>query len=99
MKANNASYRPARFGGPAKGEVHVPEASFKNNPVAFYSPEAIAPMVLRAVRNNRPFIFDHGDQRKAFRDTYSQVVEACYDDVDAYEREVGIPDVVRHVGE
>jgi NAD(P)-dependent dehydrogenase (short-subunit alcohol dehydrogenase family) len=99
MKAHNASYRPARFGGPAKGEVHVPEASFKHNPVAFYSPDAIAPMVLRAVRNNRPLIFDHGDQRKAFRDTYSKVVEACYDDIDAYEREVGVPNVARHVGE
>ena len=95
MKANNSSYRPARFGGPTKDEVHVPEASFRNNPVAFYAPESIAPMVLRAVRNNRPLIFDHGEQRKAFRETYSQIVEACYDDIDTYEREVGIPDVVK----
>jgi NAD(P)-dependent dehydrogenase (short-subunit alcohol dehydrogenase family) len=99
MKANNSSYRPARFGGPTKDEIDVPEASFKNNPVTFYSPESIAPMVLRAVRNNRPFIFDHGDQRKAFRETYSQIVEACYDDIDAYEREIGMPDVVRKAHE
>jgi NAD(P)-dependent dehydrogenase (short-subunit alcohol dehydrogenase family) len=97
MKVNNSSYRPARFGGPSKEGVHVPEASFRNNPVTFYSPESIAPMVLRAVRNNRPLIFDHSDQRKAFRETYSQIVEACYDDIDAYEREIGVPDVVRQV--
>jgi NAD(P)-dependent dehydrogenase (short-subunit alcohol dehydrogenase family) len=97
MKANNSSYRPARFGGPTKGEVDVPKASFEKNPVTFYSPESIAPMVLRAVRNNRPLIFDHGDQRKAFRETYSQIVEACYDDIDAYESEIGIPDVVQKV--
>jgi NAD(P)-dependent dehydrogenase (short-subunit alcohol dehydrogenase family) len=95
MKANNSSYRPARFGGPTRGEVQVPEASFKDNPVTFYSPESIAPMVLRAVRHNRPFIFDHGDQRRAFRETYSRIVEACYDDIDAYEREIGVPATVR----
>lgn len=97
MKANNASYRPARFGGPQKGEVHVPEASFKNNPVAFYSPESIAPIVLRAVQKNRPFVFDHAEQRRFFRETYSGVVEACYDDIDAYEKEKGTPAAIRHL--
>jgi NAD(P)-dependent dehydrogenase (short-subunit alcohol dehydrogenase family) len=95
MKANNASYRPARFGGPAKGTVHVPEASFKSNPISFYSPESVAPMVLRAVHYNRPFVFDHADQRRFFRETYSDVVESCYDDIEAYEREEGLPPVVR----
>ena len=74
MGANNARYRPARFGGPGNAEVHVPEASFKNN---------------------RPFIFDHPEQRRYFRKTYSDIVEACYDDCEDYEREVGRPPVVR----
>jgi NAD(P)-dependent dehydrogenase (short-subunit alcohol dehydrogenase family) len=91
MKANNARYRPARFGGPQEGEVHITDASFKHSDLAFYSPEAVAPMVLRAVRNNRPFVFDHPEQRRHFRETYSDVVEACYDDSDAYEREQGAP--------
>jgi NAD(P)-dependent dehydrogenase (short-subunit alcohol dehydrogenase family) len=95
MKVNNPRYRPARFGGPKTGEVNIPEASFKDNPLAFYSPDGIAPIVLRAVRNNRPFVFDHADQRRLFRETYSSVVEACYDDIEAYEREVGKPMVVR----
>jgi NAD(P)-dependent dehydrogenase (short-subunit alcohol dehydrogenase family) len=96
MKQNNARYRPARFGGPQSGEVHVPETSFKSNPISFYSPDSIAPMVLRAVRHNRAFVFDHANQRKAFRETYSQVVESCYDDIENYEREFGVPTAVRH---
>ena len=96
MKANNARYRPARFGGPGKGEVHITDASFEKNPIAFYPPEAIAPMVLRAVRNNRPFVFDHAEQRRSFRETYSSVVEACYDDIETYEREFGIPQAMQH---
>lgn len=91
MKANNARYRPARFGGPGEAEVHIPEASFKNEPTAFYAPDSVAPMVLRAVQNNRPFVFDHAEQRRFFRETYSQVVEACYDDIEDYEREHGLP--------
>lgn len=91
MKVNNASYRPARFGGPGSGEVAITEESFKAKPINFYTPEAIAPIVLRAVRNNRPFVFDHAEQRSFFRETYSGVVEACYDDIDAWEREHGTP--------
>ena len=96
MKANNASYRPARFGGPSKATVHVPEASFQANPINFYSPESIAPMVLRAVQNNRAFVFDHADQRRFFKETYSDIVEACYDDIEAYEREQGVPPSARN---
>lgn len=96
MKANNARYRSARFGGPGEGEVHITGASFQKNPIAFYAPEAVAPMVLRAVRNNRPFVFDHAEQRRSFRETYASVVEACYDDIDAYEQEFGTPPAMTH---
>jgi len=92
MKLNNARYRPARFGGPGEGEVHVPEASFKANPLPFYTPSAIAPIVLSAVRNNRAFVFDHAEHREDFRRTYASVVEACYDDIAEWEREHGTPD-------
>ena len=57
----------------------------------FYTPEAIAPMVLDAVTNNRAFVFDHPEQRVHFRSTYSGVVEACYDAVEAWERDHGVP--------
>ena len=94
MAERNSLYRPARFGGPSQSEFRVPEASFKDNPVLMYPPEAIAPIVLRAVRNNRPFIFDHAEHRKDFRVSYADVVEACYDDIAEYEREQGRPEVV-----
>lgn len=96
MKANNATYRPARFGGPGQGEVAITEASKEHTSMNFYTPDAIAPIVLNAVRNNRAFVFDHAEQRQNFRDTYSSVVEACYDDIDAWERENGTPDVNPH---
>lgn len=92
MKANNARYRPARFGGPGEGEVHVGEASKEQTSMNFYTPDAIAPMVLNAVKNNRPFVFDHPEQRIHFRETYSGVVEACYDDAETWEREHGTPE-------
>jgi NAD(P)-dependent dehydrogenase (short-subunit alcohol dehydrogenase family) len=92
MKANNGRYRPSRFGGP----VPVAEVQFTGNSTvhagpAFFHPEAVAPIVLDAVRNNRAFVFDHPDQRQLFRDTYSSVVEACYDAADAWERTHGLP--------
>jgi NAD(P)-dependent dehydrogenase (short-subunit alcohol dehydrogenase family) len=97
MKANNSRYRPSRFGGPSEGTVHVPKASFNDKPPAFYPPEAIAPIVLRAVQNDRPFVFDHAEQRRFFRETYSGIVEACYDDIEAYEQERGVPAGVQHL--
>jgi NAD(P)-dependent dehydrogenase (short-subunit alcohol dehydrogenase family) len=97
MRLRNALYRPARFGGPGQAAVHIPQASFKSNPIPMYSPEGVAPIVLRAVRNNRPFVFDHAEQRDAFRKTYAGVVEACYDDIETYEREHGTPPVVRRL--
>jgi NAD(P)-dependent dehydrogenase (short-subunit alcohol dehydrogenase family) len=84
MKQNNARYRPARFGGPTEAEVHIPDDSFKGKQIAFLTPDEIAPIVLRAVRDNRPFVFDHPEQRANFRETYASVIEACYDDADAY---------------
>lgn len=92
MKANNGRYRPERFGGPEEAaEVQFTDSSTPHSALAFFHPEDVAPMVLDAVRNNRAFAFDHPDQRRFFRETYAQVVEACYDATDAWEREHGLP--------
>ncbi len=100
MKANNARYRPARFGGPGEDAVHVSEESAAvAASQAFYSPDAIAPMVLDAVRNNRAFVFDHPEQRVHFRETYSAVVEACYDAAEEWERRNGKPAANPHGAE
>jgi NAD(P)-dependent dehydrogenase (short-subunit alcohol dehydrogenase family) len=91
MKENNARYRPQRFGGPGEGAVQITDASLKDKGLSFYSPEDVAPMVLRAVERNRPFVFDHANQRRFFRETYSSIVEACYDDIESWEEEHGLP--------
>ncbi len=96
MKENNARYRPAQFGGPGEGEVHVGEVNDEQTSLAFFHPDAIAPMVLDAVKHNRAFVFDHPEQRALFRETYAAVVEACYDASDAWEAEHGRPSANPH---
>jgi hypothetical protein len=90
MRDNNAKYRPLRFGGPSEERMKIPHASFKDNRLRFYTPEEVAPIVLRAVQNNRPFVFDHAEQRATFRDLYSEIIEACFDDIDQWEQENGL---------
>lgn len=98
MGERNSSYRPPRFGGPSDAPLQVPEESFQDNHVPFYSPESVAPIVLEAVRRNRPFVFDHAEQRETFRETYSRVIEACFDDIERWETEHGTPEVVGAAG-
>lgn len=93
MKANNGAYRPGKFGGPDEvGEVRFSGSDTTHSSIAFYRPEHIAPMVLGAVANNRPFVFDHAEQRHLFAQTYASVVEACYDDLDAWQSVNGVPE-------
>jgi len=93
MKANNGRYRPVRFGGPETvADVHFTGNSTTHSALPFYHPDAVAPIVLEAVRNNRAFAFDHAEQRRFFRETYANVVEACYDDIERWESEHGRPE-------
>ncbi|MFM6933441.1 MAG: SDR family NAD(P)-dependent oxidoreductase [Novosphingobium sp.] len=92
MKANNGAYRPEKFGGPEPvAEVQFSGSDTTHSSMAFFRPEDVAPMVLNAVSNNRPFVFDHADQRRLFAETYASVVEACYDDLDQWHARHGIP--------
>jgi NAD(P)-dependent dehydrogenase (short-subunit alcohol dehydrogenase family) len=92
MKANNGSYRPGAFGGPEPvAEVQFSGNDTTHSSMAFYRPEDVAPLVLNAVRHKRPFVFDHAEQRRLFAETYSSVVEACYDDLDAWQAQHGVP--------
>ncbi len=94
MLRNNGRYRPDRFGGPEEAsDVHFSGDKSTTSELKFYKPQDIAPIVLNAVKNNRPLVFDHAEQRKYFRETYSSIVEACYDDIDAWEAEHGTPEV------
>ncbi|MFM5906048.1 MAG: SDR family NAD(P)-dependent oxidoreductase [Novosphingobium sp.] len=92
MKANNGSYRPGQFGGPEPvAEVQFSGNDKTHSSMAFYRPEDVAPLVLNAVRHNRPFVFDHAEQRRLFTETYASVIEACYDDLEAWQAEHGVP--------
>lgn len=91
MRVNNARYRPKQYGGAAEGEIHLGEENQEQSSLKFYHPEDVAPMVLNAVRNNRAFVFDHPDLRPLFATTYSNVVEACYDDADDWMKKHGEP--------
>ncbi len=85
MKANNARYRPARFGGPGEGEVKVPDGFFAHANLKFRPPEGVAQMVLQAIRNNRPMVVTDGTMRDVFMDTYVKVALEAFDDVDAFD--------------
>ncbi len=92
MKVNNGRYRPEKFGGPEPiAEVQFSGEDRTHSSMDFYRPESIAPMVLDAVRHNRAFVFDHPEQRRFFRETYSQVVEACYDAAEDWVQIHGAP--------
>lgn len=86
MKDNNERYRPARFGGPGPGPVRVPEGFMHQNITSFLPPQEIAPMVLRAIRNNRRIVFDHAEQRRIWIETYQQLVFEAFDDAADYEQ-------------
>jgi NAD(P)-dependent dehydrogenase (short-subunit alcohol dehydrogenase family) len=88
MKDNNERYRPARFGGPGPGPIKVPDGFMHENITAFLPPAVIAPMVLRAIRNNRRIVFDHPEQRQIWIDTYQSIVLEAFDDVHEYERQM-----------
>jgi NAD(P)-dependent dehydrogenase (short-subunit alcohol dehydrogenase family) len=90
MKDNNERYRPARFGGPGPGPVRVPEGFMHENITTFLPPDVIAPMVLRAIRNNRRIVFDHSNQRQIWIDTYQGIVLEAFDDALEYEQETGM---------
>ena len=88
MKENNALYRPKRFGGAGKKEEVDITASIKRDfkPPKNYTPEQIAPMVLRAIKNNHSMVLDHSNQRETFEKTYLGPVMSAFDEIAAYER-------------
>lgn len=86
MRDHNPKYRPERFGGPSDEPMQIPKASFAGNRLRFLTPDDVAPIVLRAVEGDRPFVFDHSEQRQQFREMYTDVVEACFDDIERWEQ-------------
>jgi len=88
MKENNARYRPDRFGGPRDEPVKLPGRFFETAGVAFRSPDEVAQLVLRAVRDNRPMVVTDSSHRKTFVESYANLVMRAFDDVEAFDREL-----------
>jgi len=87
MKHNNQLYRPDRFGGPRNEPVKLPGTFFQDTGVKFRSPDDVAQMVLRAVRENRPMVVTDPSHRKTFEETYLDVVMRAFDDAEAFDKE------------
>lgn len=90
MKAGNESYRPARFGGPGKGDVFIPAASAVATQPKVLAAELVAKHVVQMTRENKPVILDHSNQRSIFTDTYVKHVMAAFDDAAVFEKAEGI---------
>ena len=85
MKANNARYRPDRFGGPGEGEVKIPDGFFQHAALHFRPADEVAKMCLRAVRENQPMVVTDGTMRQTFHDTYVKLVDEAFDFTDRFE--------------
>lgn len=88
MKANNARYRPARFGGPGEGEVKIPEGFFQHANLHFRPADEVAKMCLRAVHENRPMVVTDGSMRETFHETYVRLVDEAFDFTDRFEADL-----------
>jgi NAD(P)-dependent dehydrogenase (short-subunit alcohol dehydrogenase family) len=85
MQRDNLSYRPDRFGGPGHAPVKLPGNFYDEAALASRSPEEVAEMVLRAVRENRPMVVTDPAQRDNFRKGYADLVMQAFDDVEAFD--------------
>jgi len=85
MKDNNQRYRPKRFGGPTSVPVDVPNDFIHQHQLRMLAPEDIAPIVVRAITNNRRIVFDHSDQRQIWLDTYQKLVLDAFDVIEQEE--------------
>lgn len=84
MKANNARYRPTRFGGPGEGEVQIPQGAQWHAEVKFRPAELVGQLVVKAVEEDRPMVISDGEIRATFDETYCRIVHEAFDFADAF---------------
>jgi NAD(P)-dependent dehydrogenase (short-subunit alcohol dehydrogenase family) len=89
MQRDNQRYRPEKFGGPGSEPVKLPGRFFDEAALAFRTPEEVAEMVLRAVRQNLPMVVTDPSQRDAFQRGYADLVLRAFDEAAAFDREHG----------
>jgi NAD(P)-dependent dehydrogenase (short-subunit alcohol dehydrogenase family) len=81
--ADSLKARPARFGGPGDGSVHLP---MEKSLLRQRSPEEVAEMVLLAVRNNRAVVVTDGTMKDAYKQCADLVLSA-FDDALEFDKE------------
>ncbi len=87
MAQNQPRARPTRFG--SGGDVQAPpnvRQIFKDAGRVPRPPEEVAPYVLRAVRENRPLVFNSTQDRLTFQETYVDLVMEAFAEVEEFER-------------
>lgn len=84
MKANNARYRPDRFGGPGTGEVQIPEGAQWHAEITFRPAELVGKLVVKAVEDDCPMVISDGGIRKTFDETYRRIVYDAFDYADKF---------------
>ena len=80
MREKNSLYRPERFGGAYQEEIAPPTSFRRGRP---RSPDEVAPMVIAAIRENRPMLVSDPKYREPF-DAYVAMVHQAFDDVDRF---------------
>jgi NAD(P)-dependent dehydrogenase (short-subunit alcohol dehydrogenase family) len=85
--AQSRKRRPARFGGPSDDMVTLPKgaALAANAPVA-RTPDQVAQMVVRAIREDQPIVVTHSRGREAFLTTYTKMVTDAFDAAAEWEQ-------------
>jgi NAD(P)-dependent dehydrogenase (short-subunit alcohol dehydrogenase family) len=89
MQQNNERYRPNRYGGPRDEPVKLPGTFFEDSGIKFRSPDEVAQLVIRAVRNDRPMVVTDASYRETFTRSYVDLVMGAFDDVAAFDKELG----------
>lgn len=80
MKELNSLYRPERFGGPFREDIVTPK-SFKRGKAR--PPEEIAPLVIKAIREDWPMLVSDPVYRAGF-ERYAGTVREAFDRADEY---------------
>ena len=93
MRDNNAKYRPERFGGPSDEQMQIPKASFKDNRLRFSRPRTSPRSCCGPSGTTGRSSSTTRSSGRASASMYSDVVEACFDDIEQWEQENGLSTV------
>ena len=78
-------HRPEQFGGPVDQPLNIDPEWSMNNIVGFFEAEEVGPWVMQAVRENRPMVLDHSNQREHFFNWYVNHAVQAFDEAEAWE--------------